>query len=56
MTMEERAVVVMPILMIMTWRTTDSHDSQLMRYKILPSTVLVSTLCLFCIFHWHSHL
>jgi hypothetical protein len=25
--MEERAVVVMPILMIMTWRTTDSHDS-----------------------------
>jgi hypothetical protein len=25
--MEEKAVVVMPILMIMTWRTTDSHDS-----------------------------
>jgi hypothetical protein len=34
----------------------DYWQSRLMSYEILPSTVLVSTLWLFCIFHWHSHL
>jgi hypothetical protein len=40
---EERVVVVMLILMIMTWRTIDSHVC----YEILRSMVLVSTLAIF---------
>jgi hypothetical protein len=34
----------------------DYCQLRLMSYEILPSTVLLSSLCLFCIFHWYSHL
>jgi hypothetical protein len=37
-------MVVMLILMIMTWRTTDSYDSQLRDYSIYGSSIYPTTI------------